>query len=88
MQLEVTINEIENRLLFERGRNMTNVICPLCSKSNNCCNGLDKSLGVCWCNQEVFPAEIFEQVPPEQLRKACICKSCLEQYSEQLERNR
>lgn len=56
--------------------------CPLCGKNNNCCNSLDKSLGICWCNEKVFPAEIFEHVPPEQLRKTCICKNCLEQFEQ------
>ncbi|GIN85878.1 hypothetical protein J6TS2_22640 [Heyndrickxia sporothermodurans] len=54
--------------------------CPLCGNGNNCCYSKDKSLGICWCSEEVFPNEIFDLVPPEQLRKTCICKSCLEQF--------
>ncbi|MCZ2257378.1 cysteine-rich CWC family protein [Sporosarcina sp. G11-34] len=57
-----------------------NETCPLCNQSNNCCNSKDKSLGICWCNEESFPREIFNQVPPDQLRKLCICKSCLEKF--------
>ncbi|WP_248734190.1 cysteine-rich CWC family protein [Neobacillus rhizosphaerae] len=54
--------------------------CPLCNSSNNCCNSQDKSLGICWCSEEDFPKEIFDLVPPDQLRKTCICKNCLEQF--------
>ncbi|MBU8878519.1 cysteine-rich CWC family protein [Bacillus sp. FJAT-29790] len=57
-----------------------NEYCPLCGKSNYCCNSLDKSLGICWCSEENFPKEIFDLVPPDQLRKVCICKNCLEQF--------
>lgn len=57
--------------------------CPLCMKSNNCCNSQDKSLGVCWCSEEIFPKEIFEIVPADELRRTCICKSCLEEFKKQ-----
>ncbi|KAB7705649.1 hypothetical protein F9802_14075 [Bacillus aerolatus] len=60
--------------------------CPICSKSNNCCNSIDKSLGICWCSQEFFPKEIFELVPPEQLRKTCICKDCLDRFKEAMKK--
>ncbi|WP_082193888.1 MULTISPECIES: cysteine-rich CWC family protein [Bacillaceae] len=54
--------------------------CPLCGKSNHCCNSKDKSIGICWCHEEVFPKKIFDLVSPDQLRKTCICKNCLEQF--------
>ncbi|WP_416826329.1 cysteine-rich CWC family protein [Ectobacillus polymachus] len=54
--------------------------CPLCGKDNNCGNISGKPHGTCWCNDESFPKEIFEMVPPEQLRKACICKECLTKF--------
>ncbi|RST57102.1 cysteine-rich CWC family protein [Siminovitchia terrae] len=54
--------------------------CPICGHHNNCCYSLDKKLGICWCSQESFPKEIFEQVPHEYLYKTCICKNCLEKF--------
>ncbi|KMY54496.1 hypothetical protein AC623_11710 [Bacillus sp. FJAT-27231] len=58
--------------------------CPICNRANHCCNSMDKNLGICWCSQESFPKEIFDLVPPEQLRKTCICKNCLDQFKSQL----
>ena len=54
--------------------------CPICQQTNNCCNGLDKSFGVCWCTTEVFPEAIFDLVPANKVRKACICKKCLDLF--------
>ncbi|WP_096199881.1 cysteine-rich CWC family protein [Bacillus sp. FJAT-45350] len=51
--------------------------CPLCGSSNDC----SKAEG-CWCNDEKFPKEILELVPPEHRRKTCICKNCLEKFKE------
>lgn len=65
-----------------------NVLCPICGKGNNCCNSLDKSLGICWCNEKSFPRKIFDLVPEEELRKSCICKTCLETFKEQLQKKR
>ncbi|WP_041075939.1 cysteine-rich CWC family protein [Bacillus sp. OxB-1] len=55
-------------------------VCPICGKGNNCCNGKEKSLGDCWCTQESFPQEIFDEVPADQLRKTCICQDCLDSF--------
>lgn len=52
--------------------------CPICNQENNCGNEHDKD--TCWCSLESFPEGIFALVPEEKLRKACICKSCLEDY--------
>ncbi|SDY05294.1 Cysteine-rich CWC [Evansella caseinilytica] len=51
--------------------------CPICGKKNHCGYG-----GDCWCNGEVFPAEIFRLVPAEHLGKSCICKACLAWFKE------
>ncbi len=56
--------------------------CPICNEANNCCNSTDKSLGICWCSGEFFPKAIFELVPDDQLRKSCICKSCLDEFKD------
>ncbi|MBB2483173.1 cysteine-rich CWC family protein [Bacillus sp. APMAM] len=55
-------------------------ICPLCGNSNQCCNSKNSSSKKCWCTEETFPNAIFDLVPPEQWRKTCICKSCLEKF--------
>lgn len=57
--------------------------CPLCGKNNHCDHSNDQSLGGCWCNEEVFPKEIFDLVPPHSLRKTCLCKNCLEQFKKE-----
>lgn len=51
--------------------------CPICHQVNNCGNGNQET---CWCRNEFFPSEIFDLVPTEQMRKACICKVCLESF--------
>ncbi|WP_082295064.1 cysteine-rich CWC family protein [Sporosarcina ureilytica] len=54
--------------------------CPLCYRHNNCCNGKEKSLGDCWCTKTFFPSELFDLLPPEAVRKTCICESCLNRF--------
>ncbi|MBD8005055.1 cysteine-rich CWC family protein [Bacillus norwichensis] len=54
--------------------------CPICGHLNKCCYSQNKKLGICWCSEEAFPKEIFEQVPQEYLFKTCICKKCLEKF--------
>ncbi len=56
--------------------------CPICGQDNQCGNELGKS--TCWCSVESFPQEIFELIPEEKLRKACICKDCLEKFAKQI----
>lgn len=54
--------------------------CPICGKSNSCHNLAGQKDEPCWCSNEVFPKEIFEIVPYEQLGKSCICKECLNEF--------
>jgi len=57
-------------------------VCPICG-GPNMCGELDKSNqtdGRCWCALETFPREIFQLVPKEKKDKACICKTCLDQF--------
>lgn len=53
-------------------------ICPLCGGDNQC--GNVRGAAQCWCSSETFPEGIFQLVPPDQLRKACICNCCLVAY--------
>ncbi|MED1861319.1 cysteine-rich CWC family protein [Brevibacillus reuszeri] len=53
--------------------------CPLCGADNRC--GHLAQTKKCWCFHAAFPKEIFELIPPEQRRKACICQACLERFS-------
>jgi hypothetical protein len=61
------------------GKNMD---CPICGMDNNCCNLTDMRQEECWCNKELFPSGIFNNVPSDQLRKSCICKDCLDKFRE------
>ncbi|MBB3113671.1 hypothetical protein FHS18_005784 [Paenibacillus phyllosphaerae] len=55
--------------------------CPLCGKDSNCgYNQADPASTRCWCFHASFPPEIFEQIPAELRKKACICQTCLEQF--------
>ncbi|MGO4106997.1 cysteine-rich CWC family protein [Paenibacillus sp. YAF4_2] len=52
--------------------------CPICNGSNQCGNLAGLPAGACWCSKEAFPQAIFENIPPELLGKACVCKACLD----------
>ena len=57
--------------------------CPICGKPNRCgekevINGIE--LNRCWCAYETFPKTIFEKIPEEKYRKACICQKCLYRF--------
>ncbi|RNB87078.1 hypothetical protein EDM56_15395 [Brevibacillus fluminis] len=54
--------------------------CPLCGNDNSC--GALANATECWCYHTVFPKEIFERIAPEQRRKACICKSCVDAFTD------
>jgi hypothetical protein len=49
--------------------------CPICGAPNDCAiaRGEDK----CWCFDEVFPANLFERVPPESQGEICVCRNCV-----------
>ncbi len=55
------------------------LVCPLCQQPNHCLNlgaaDVDRS---CWCNDPAisFPESLLSQIPPEQRRKACVCRDC------------
>lgn len=51
--------------------------CPLCQNDNKCGS---RSATPCWCMAATFPKEIFDKLMPAQIKKACICQSCLEKY--------
>jgi len=53
-------------------------ICPICGKPNNCARVRDPNASDCWCSKQKFPKSIFDQIPDDQRRKACICRDCLE----------
>ncbi|WP_010324746.1 cysteine-rich CWC family protein [Marinobacterium stanieri] len=60
--------------------------CPLCGQGNACLNlGAEDVSRTCWCNDPDirFPAELLAQIPPEQRRKACICRACALAYQQQ-----
>jgi methylmalonyl-CoA mutase cobalamin-binding subunit len=58
-------------------------ICPICGQPNRCgekevINGIE--LNRCWCAYETFTQKIFEKIPQEKYRKACICQKCVYRY--------
>ncbi|QSO48393.1 cysteine-rich CWC family protein [Alicyclobacillus mengziensis] len=54
--------------------------CPICGGDNNCGNVAGKLHGTCWCDKEVFPQGVFENIPSNSTTKSCICQSCLEKF--------
>jgi 5-aminopentanamidase len=53
--------------------------CPLCSGSNACGLKTDPA-AKCWCFNEHFPQDLLERVPPEAVRRTCICAGCLKAF--------
>jgi hypothetical protein len=56
--------------------------CPLCGEPNQCALAADPAATQCWCDTVVFPAELLAKIPPEAVRKTCVCQKCLEEYLE------
>lgn len=54
--------------------------CPICGEPNQCAMAADPTARECWCGSETFPREIFNHLPNEAVRKACICRKCLERF--------
>lgn len=52
-------------------------ICPLCGKENNCQHGSSK----CWCHDIKVPKGLIDLLPEHNRGKACICKSCIDKYT-------
>lgn len=50
--------------------------CPICGEDNGCKNSKE-----CWCHSVIIPKALIEMVPEEKKGKACICKSCVENYN-------
>jgi prepilin-type N-terminal cleavage/methylation domain-containing protein/prepilin-type processing-associated H-X9-DG protein len=55
--------------------------CPLCGGPNACqlCS-LDVHKGPCWCTSVEFPEALLARVPVESRNRACLCRSCVEQF--------
>ncbi|WP_221794825.1 cysteine-rich CWC family protein [Oceanobacter mangrovi] len=59
------------------------LVCPLCGQANSCVNLAEKDVSKsCWCNDPAltFPEALLAQIPPEQRRKACVCKACVQAF--------
>ncbi len=52
-------------------------ICPICGGDNGCMHNSD-----CWCFKVTIPEGLLESIPEEKRGKACVCKSCVEEYME------
>ncbi len=55
---------------------VTEKICPICGRENNCQHGQ----GGCWCDNVVFPKKVLDMIPADKRGKACVCRNCLEKY--------
>lgn len=64
---------------------MDKSICPLCGKPNDCYMENSKDPKDCWCNDVIIPKGMFELVSAEALHKACICKACIQKFTESME---
>lgn len=55
--------------------------CPLCGQVNECklCSHTP-SKDRCWCEAEEIPAALLARVPEAQRDRACICRTCVEQF--------
>jgi prepilin-type processing-associated H-X9-DG protein len=55
--------------------------CPLCGGANECqlCASVAYK-GQCWCVREEIPGELLARVPENLRNRACICRSCLENF--------
>ncbi|MBW7459682.1 cysteine-rich CWC family protein [Paenibacillus sepulcri] len=59
--------------------------CPICGGDNKCRNPAGDPQGSCWCYGAVFPEELLERVPASQVRKSCICSTCLDKHLKEAE---
>ncbi len=64
------------------GNEIDTAKCPLCGKPNQCAVAADPAAIVCWCESVEFPRELLNQIPEKAVRKTCICKNCLDNYSD------
>jgi len=60
-------------------------LCPLCGGPNDCQLCLPAARqDRCWCVHEEFPKELLARVPDYFRNRACICRSCVEQFRQQM----
>ena len=59
--------------------------CPLCGGPNDCllCSPVAYK-GPCWCVQVDFPAELLARVPENLRNRACVCRTCAENFRREL----
>ena len=55
----------------------TQRICPICGQDNNCQHGQER----CWCTTVKVTKQILDLVPEDKKGIVCICKSCIEKFS-------
>ena len=60
-------------------RKVTESICPICGKDNNCMAHLNEP---CWCNNVEIPLELLELIPNDKNQKACICQKCIQDFKD------
>jgi hypothetical protein len=67
---------------------MTATNCPLCGQANRTTTGKTNpeqctADASCWCMELKVPAALLARIPAHLARKACICKTCVDNYYRQ-----
>ncbi len=60
---------------------MTKGICPICKKENKCASVLGLDVNNCWCMTTSIPKGLLETIPDEKRGLSCVCKSCVDAYT-------
>ena len=58
---------------------VNDAICPFCLELNQC---QAHETGDCWCDQVVIPGQLLDLVPEQLKRRVCICRRCLQAYTD------
>ncbi|MEP7217551.1 MAG: cysteine-rich CWC family protein [Bacteroidota bacterium] len=59
-------------------------ICPICGDENRCAmESSPPSETPCWCATMAFPEELLRLVPEAARDRACICRQCAGNQSQQ-----
>jgi len=62
--------------------------CPLCGGPNQCASAADPNATECWCESVDFPDGLLAQIPDGEVRKTCVCQTCLNKYQESISSNK
>jgi hypothetical protein len=65
--------------------------CAICGEPNECALAGEPTAGEvrepCWCVREVFPEAVLERVADAERGRRCVCRRCLQAWSESPDRS-